>query len=83
MYEGAALAVGRQLSGSGIFQAFNDRRLSRSIVSDDEGQWGIELDSFSYGWAKGADSRNGELVYPRHLAAGYLTQLTGHMRIGE
>lgn len=47
MDESAALAVGRQLASRGILQAFNNCCLAGSIVTDNEGQRGVELDCLS------------------------------------
>lgn len=66
MNEGTAFAVWRQLARRSVFEAFYNRRLSRSVVPDDQSQRGVELDGLSHGRAEGANSRDGELVDFRH-----------------
>lgn len=47
MDECATFAVWWKLTSRGIFETFDDGRLSRPVVSDDEGQWRVELDRFA------------------------------------
>ena len=77
MDEGTALAVRREVSGGGIFEAFDDGlsfplvavrtgfsvegvesyRFTRSIVTDDQCEGGVELNGLAAGVVEGADTR--------------------------
>ena len=67
MNEGASLAVGRQLAGCRILEAFDNSRLARAVVTDNQGQWGVELNGLAACRAKGPDAGDGELFDPRHV----------------
>ena len=62
MNESATLTVGWKLAGRRILETLDDGGLSGTIVTDDQGQWGVELNGFTGMWAEGTDTRNGELV---------------------
>lgn len=64
-------AVWGEFAGGCVLETFNDGRLARSIVANDEGKGGVELNSLTHSWAEGPDTGDGELVYSRHgLQAG-------------
>lgn len=70
MDEGSSFAVWRQLTCRSILETFNDGSFTGTIVTNDERQRGVELDGFTNRGAEGANSRNGELVYSRHVDEG-------------
>lgn len=66
MNESTSLAVGRQLSSGSIFKTFDNSCLSRTIVSDNQSQRSVELDSLSNSRAEGPNTRDGQFVNSRH-----------------
>lgn len=64
-------AVWGEFAGGCVLETFDDGRLAGSIVANDEGKGGVELNSLTHSWAEGPDTGDGELVYSRHgLQAG-------------
>lgn len=64
--EGAVFGVGREVAGCGVFEAFDDCGFAGAIVTDDEGERGVEGDCFLAGIVEGPDAQYGELVDFRH-----------------
>lgn len=70
MDEGSSFAVWRQFTCRSILETFDDGCFTGTVVTNDQRQRGVELNGLTNRRAEGANSRNGELVYSRHVDGG-------------
>lgn len=68
--ESPSFAVWRQFTCRSILETFDDGRFTGAVVTNNQRQRGVELDGLTNRRAEGANSRNGELVYSRHVDKG-------------
>jgi hypothetical protein len=66
VHKRAAARARRLVARRCVFEALDDRRLSRAVVADNNGHGREELDDGQLLVVKGADTPNGELVEARH-----------------
>lgn len=45
VYEGSTLGIGRKIARGGVFKAFYNCSLASAIMTNDDGQWHVELDN--------------------------------------
>lgn len=62
MYEGSSLCIGWHVPRRGILEAFNNGRFTATIVSNNDGQGGVELDHMDFPIVKRSDASKGHLV---------------------